>query len=89
MANKLQPIMAHTALLTLAAEGIRAKILRLKEDVSKIEEGAMQTGKLDAVADHLAIYRERIQRNQDQLQAIKTMYLYETGTELGILRELA
>ena len=88
MAKKPDPVITHTEILCLAGAHIRDEIIRLKNETAAIERQANLVGKVAEVIGYLQANEQRTKVLTGQLLAVESMYLLETGTELGLSNEI-
>ena len=88
MAKKAEPIITYTEILALAGKEIHGEIIKLRTEAAEMREKAKTPEQQDLIADFIKMGKEREQYHMRRLEAIETMYLIQTGANLGIIEEL-
>lgn len=84
-----EPIITHATILAMAGQHIQSQIIKLRLETADLTKKLEAVGKKDDV-DHLRQMQERqTAYHMERLEAIETMYRFETGTELGYIEELS
>lgn len=88
MAKKSEPIITYTEILALAGKEIRGEIIKLRTEAAEMQEKAKTPEQHDLIAGFIKMGEEQEQYHMRRLEAIETMYLIQSGANLGIIEEL-
>ena len=87
MAKKPEPIITFTEILALAGREIHGEIVKLRTEAAEMRKKAGTPEQQDIIAHFIELGEEREQYHMKRLEAIETMYLIQTGSELGIMAD--
>ena len=88
MAKKTTPIITQTEILAIAGRSIQGEILKLRQPLEELRQKADTPENQDLIARFTKLEAEQEEYHMKRLEAIETMYLIQTGTELGLTAEL-
>lgn len=85
---KPEPVITHTAILALAGKSVQREIIRLKNEVIDLRAKLTTDSLRKEFAQVESGINQQIEYHRKRLAAIDAMYIFETGTPLGLLEEL-
>ena len=86
--KKEEPIITQTELLAIAGRYIQKTIIDLRKELAEMEEKAV-TDELRKMVSHFRTGTDKqVAYHMERLEAVETMYRFQTGTELGLIAEL-
>lgn len=83
------PIITQTEILAIAGRSIQQEIIDKRREVEDLAAQACTDELRERVAVLREMTEERLAYHMERLQAIETMYHIQTGTDLGLIDELA
>ena len=86
--KKIQPVITHTEILSLAGGRIQAEIVRLRNERKDLAAKIAASDRPTAYEHLLGANDNLIGYHMRRLQAIEILYRLETGTEMGLTEEL-
>ena len=84
-----EPIITQAAILAMAGKHIQSEIIKLRRETADLVKKLEAVGQRNEI-EHLQQSTEKqVAYHMGRLQAVETMYRFETGTELGYIDELS
>lgn len=83
-----EPIITYEAILAMAGQHIQSEIIKLCEEESVLLAKLTATGMADEAGRLREGTARQVAYHTKRLDAIETMYRFQTGTELGMIAEL-
>lgn len=84
-----EPIITQAAILSMAGQHIQSEIIKLRLETADLTKKMEAVGKKDDIDRLRQMQEKQVAFHMERLEAIETMYRFETGTELGYIDELS